>query len=167
MNKNTGFTLVELLVVIAIVGVLASVLIQGLAGARRKNADTAARQALKNASTQAEFFYQANSYTYIGVCSPGSVGIPPVDSVYKIVVNAAKNEDLASINVNNLPLAASTARATCNTDGVKWAAEVPMKNKDVGGSGLSNMWCVDSSGFSSYRNLSIISVAGNVTCPAS
>jgi len=154
MNTNKGFTLIELLVVIAIIGVLASVVTAGLMGARNKNSDAAAKEALKNAITQSELYYQANSFSYTNVCSSGASALG-VNSIYKIVENAAKSENLNSIGVNNSP-AASTTTGTCNEAGGKWAAEVPLK---AGG-----MFCVDSTGFVGPR---VNSILNTVICPTS
>ncbi len=59
---NRGFTLIELLVVIAIIGILASVVLASLNSARAKGSDAAIKSSLNNMRSQAELYYDSNSY---------------------------------------------------------------------------------------------------------
>jgi len=57
-NKfTTGFTLIELLVVVAIIGILSTVVIASLNGAREKGKVTFVKSTLKNMQSQAEITY--------------------------------------------------------------------------------------------------------------
>ena len=164
MNKNRGFTLIELLVVIAIIGVLASVVLISLRSANRKGADAAIKKGLTTISSKSGiFFIDHGSFAYF--CRYGYNG-----SVYPVVLDAAKNAKLNGVVVNgsSIPLGMSTSldTATCNTSNNSWAIEVPMNNKNVGGSGKSAMFCVDSSGFQGYTSSSMGS-AGVYSCPSS
>lgn len=163
MKKNQGFTIIELLVVIAIIGILAAVILTSIQDARKKNSDAAAKQALSGVPPQSELFYTDNGYSYAGVCQLGVTGASGVESVGSLVQSAATSENLAGYGVNGVP-AASLTNATCNNTTSAWAVEVPMKEKDIGGTGASAMFCIDSAGNTGYRANSIGNTA---VCPAS
>lgn len=62
MGKQTrGFTLIELLVVIAIIGILSSVVLASLNGARKKGRDARRVSDLKQIQLALELYYDANS----------------------------------------------------------------------------------------------------------
>ncbi len=154
MKKNKGFTLIELLVVIAIIGILAGVVLQNLALAKTKSADTAIKANLKSAPAQAEIYASLNNFHFTGVCGNGA------KSIKNIADTAAIASKLASAGENNVPVA-STSVATCNENGVTWAIEIPLLNKN---GGTTNMFCVDSKGFVGTR---ITSMTNTALCPAS
>lgn len=62
--KQKGFTLIELLVVIAIIGLLASVVLVALNGARTKARDTKRIADLKQMQTALALYYDANNSQY-------------------------------------------------------------------------------------------------------
>jgi type II secretion system protein G len=61
MFKQKGFTLIELLVVIAIIGLLASVVLVNLSGARKKARDAKGESDLRQIMTAFEMKYDDNS----------------------------------------------------------------------------------------------------------
>ena len=63
-NKNKGFTLIELLVVIAIIGVLATLLLLQLGGARAKARDAKRVSDITQIRTALEQYFDDNSGTY-------------------------------------------------------------------------------------------------------
>ena len=67
LNKDRGFTLVELLVVIAIIGVLATLLLLQLGGARGKGRDAKRISDIAQLRTALEQYYDDNSGTYPAV----------------------------------------------------------------------------------------------------
>jgi len=59
--KSKGFTLIELLVVVAIIGLLASIVIVGLAGVRSSSRDTKGKADMRQIQTALELCYQRRS----------------------------------------------------------------------------------------------------------
>ncbi len=162
MKKNKGFTLIELLVSIAIILVLSSVIMWAISDAKNKNADAAIKQALSGIPAQSGIYYLDNNKSMSGFCSSASP-----KSAYSIVYNAAENAGVPlPPTTNNAPMGqTSLNHATCNTDGVSWAVEVPLKHKNIGGSGNSAMFCVDSTGFVGTRSTSM--GEASTACPSS
>ena len=70
MKASKGFTLIELLVVIAIIGILASMVIVSLTGARVKSRDGKRLAELKEMQKALELYYSNNGY-YPG--TPGAL----------------------------------------------------------------------------------------------
>jgi len=69
-SKNKGFTLIELLVVIAIIGLLSSVVLVSMKGARAGARDARRAQEIKQISTALELYY--NKYEAYPIGSAGS-----------------------------------------------------------------------------------------------
>jgi prepilin-type N-terminal cleavage/methylation domain-containing protein len=64
MARTRGFTLIELLVVIAIIGILSSVVLASLNGARKKGRDARRISDLKQIQLALEMYYDSNSSEY-------------------------------------------------------------------------------------------------------
>ncbi len=74
MTNKKGFTLIELLVVIAIIGLLSTLAVVALNGAREKARDAKRKSDLKQISTAMEMYMANNdSYPVVGTC--GNDGI--------------------------------------------------------------------------------------------
>lgn len=82
-NLVCGFTLVELLMVIGIIGILASVVMVGLGGARQKSRDAIRIDDLKTLSLAAETYFLEHNYEWpSGISDLGeyfSEGVAPTD----------------------------------------------------------------------------------------
>ncbi|MFA7309945.1 MAG: type II secretion system protein, partial [Candidatus Paceibacterota bacterium] len=80
-KTERGFTLIELLVVIAIIGMLSSVVLASLNGARIKARDARRLADLKQVQTALELYYDSNSSAYpvsVGALMTGAVsGLAP------------------------------------------------------------------------------------------
>ena len=72
--NNKGFTLIELLVVIAIIGILSTLAVVSLNGARDKASDAKIKSDLSQIATQAESNYAENS-SYAGDWSSSTLSI--------------------------------------------------------------------------------------------
>src|SRR3989344_2054310 len=81
-NKQKGFTLLELLVVIGIIGLLASIIVVNLTGARRRARDTKRIADLRTMQTAAEDYYGKNGAyptTIQGMVTGGQLPLWPLD----------------------------------------------------------------------------------------
>ncbi len=147
-----GFTLIELLVVIAIIGILSSVVLASLSGARKRGGDSAIKQNLSNMRAQAEMFYDITNQTYgntfpIGACSTAVAGsIFATSTVAGMLVSAGKASGGNGMNVG-------TCQATAGT----WSASVPLYSDPT------KSWCVDNQGNSKQINGPI--TGGSPYCP--
>ncbi len=69
MHKSRGFTLIELLVVIAIIGILSSIVMVSLNGARAKGRDARRLADLKSFEFALNLYYEANEHYPYTNCS--------------------------------------------------------------------------------------------------
>lgn len=102
MTKQKGFTLIELLVVIAIIGILASIVLVSLGGARAKARDARRQSDIRQIVTAQEMYY-GDSEAYFaetGTTLAGPIGSylapvptdPSSDTGYAWFDNIAKDQ---------------------------------------------------------------------------
>jgi len=92
-KKREGFTLIEMLVVIGIIGILASLILLGLGGARRAGADAKKIANLNQLRNSLELYYLKNG------------GYPVADGEMKDV-GGDKIDDLTGIDLGKIDLSA-------------------------------------------------------------
>lgn len=116
--NQKGFTLIELLVVIAIIGILSTLAVVALGGARTKARDTRRLADLKQVSTALELYY-ADSGNYPSIITPGqTIASPDGNTTYMSSIpfnptprndgGCADSEYAYSINADNSSYSIST-----------------------------------------------------------
>jgi prepilin-type N-terminal cleavage/methylation domain-containing protein len=143
---GAGFTLIELMVVVSLIGMLSSVVLAALNGARTKGADSAIKQSLDNARTQAEIFYTNTHDSYLEVCIVSVAG-----SIGPIILHAAKELSSSATVVYSGDYVYSATgapqSAVCKYNSSQWVAIVSLKNPTLpAGPSPTGGWCVDSNG---------------------
>ena len=148
MIKRKGFTLIELLVVIAIIGILASVVLASLNGARVKANQAAIKSNLNAIVPQATLFYDsalavpAQSYDSASAGAGCAGGLFDADDR---IAKAIEEAEKAGSGIGN---------ATCVFFEQSWAVSVPFKDDNA------VTWCTD------YTGIAMLGVATDVASDA-
>jgi prepilin-type N-terminal cleavage/methylation domain-containing protein len=149
LKDKKGFTLIELLVVIAIIGILSAVVLASLSTARNKAKAASAVGSVSAMRAQAELGNNSGAYI-VSMCTINTSVTP---GGLLELLTAANNQ-------------AGTGKATCveATDKFSWESVVDLTG--IGGSGANSYFCVDSSGYASYRatTASSTAVGSTVSC---
>ncbi len=137
---NRGFTIIELIVVIAIIGIIVSVVVVALNGARDKGSDAGVKSNLTGIRGQAEILND----------TWGGYGVDATPTSFSAGVCAATPDTLfadpkivAQITAAGYASnGGSMSQGSCVSTNIAWAVSVPLKENP------SNSWCVDSRGTS-------------------
>ena len=121
-SETRGFTLIELLVVIAIIGILSSVVLASLNGARKKGRDARRVSDLKQVQLALEMYYDSNGSEYPdSVCTSVSGGGCTAGSLMPTYISTVPNDPQANStswtyffdNLTAAGAACSTASGVC------------------------------------------------------
>jgi prepilin-type N-terminal cleavage/methylation domain-containing protein len=160
---NRGFTLIELLVVIAIIGILASIVLVSLNGARGKSRDAQRVANLQQAAKIILAHASADTNTVFAPATAGNCG-----NTHHMVASTCTTPDLVSVKDPTTGLSACGAAA---------AATCEFSVSDAAGTGPANFnsWMIKSyletgtgpytSGPVCIKSTSNGILTGNVNCP--
>jgi prepilin-type N-terminal cleavage/methylation domain-containing protein len=155
MKKGTrGFTLIELLVVIAIIGILSSVVLASLNGARKKGRDARRISDLKQVQLALEMYYDANSSEYPdSICTTASSGSCTAGALMPTYISVTPNDPQASgtsyaygyDNLTTAGAACAVASGVCTNYVIGATLEDdtnPALNQDIDGT-VGTVSCAD------------------------
>lgn len=145
LQLKKGFTLVELLIVIAIIGVLSSIVLNALSGARTKAADSKIKQQLVGFRRAAEIFYYNQTPNSYGVTVSNSCS-----TAGSVFASQSTNDGNPYSYLNTWAGITTPSQITCYSTGSAYAVSISLS---------SGYWCVDSTNTSKSRNSAITSTA--------
>lgn len=109
---RSGFTLVEILVVIAIIGILSSIVLASMSGARSKGRDTKRISDVKQLQLALQLYYDGNNSVYPPKATDGTVSAalaPLVTTGYLSTLPTDPSGGTAAYGYSGLPANCTTA----------------------------------------------------------
>jgi prepilin-type N-terminal cleavage/methylation domain-containing protein len=153
-REMRGFTLIELLVVIAIIGILSSVVLASLNGARKKGRDARRVSDIKQMQLALEMYYDANSSEYPdSVCTTVSGGSCTAGTLMPTYIATVPNDPQANStsfaygydNLTSASAACAVASGVCTSYVIGATLEDdtnPALNSDIDGT-VGAVSCAD------------------------
>ena len=136
-SKSRGFTLIELLVVIAIIGLLSSIVLASLNGARKKGRDARRIADLKQLQVAMELYYSGQATpaypaSIAVMVTAGSISVAPTDpstgASYSYALKSDNQFYCLGATLETTPLPVSS----CNTGANGLDGSAPAGNYVVG-----------------------------------
>ena len=98
--RKKGFTLIELLVVIAIIGILSSIVLVSLGGARSKARDAQRQSDMRQVVTAQEMYYGENDQYYTSGDAAGTSTLPAIGTYLAAIDDPSAGRDYTWLNNN-------------------------------------------------------------------
>ena len=128
--KRKGFTLIELLVVIAIIGILASIVMVAMGGARTKAKDARIKGDMSQVRSLAELIYDTDSYSYDALCA----------DAHNLVTSGRTDDFDEQLKTIQDDIVAQGATTTCHDSATTYCVSVDLQTTGAG------YYCIDSTG---------------------
>jgi|SRR3989344_3599913 len=148
MQLRRGFTLIELLVVIAIIGILASIVMVSLSGARGSSKDVSVKQQMSSMRTAAELYYFANGGHFV------TADVYPDCTTELFADDGTNMKRLIEATIAAAP--AANVRCAASVVNKTWAVAAALPT-------AGNFWCVDSTGTSRGVTTGGLPYVGTIT----
>lgn len=153
-----GFTLIELLVVIAIIGILASIVLVSLSGARGKARDARIVSDMSQIRTKAELINSAEGGYGLLACD---YGLPDDKEMQNLCDDIDEQCPTGTADCGGNDGSGGGEDVSFSTSSGAYAALTPL-NTQVGGA--NDYYCVDSTGKAGYTDTTTF--GANNSCPA-
>jgi prepilin-type N-terminal cleavage/methylation domain-containing protein len=133
ITSRKGFTLVELLIVVAIIGILASVVIVGLAPTQRSGRDARRISDIRQVQTALELYYAKCGY-YPGTTQAAAAcgAFSQLTNDWGEMASALIGSGIGVTNIPNDPLAGKSYGYSSTPDGKGYALRAVLENPSYG-----------------------------------
>ena len=131
-KKHRGFTLIELLVVIAIIGILSSIVLVSMGGAKKSARDGVRKADMRQIITAQEMYYGANDAYFTSASYPTAIGTympktptDPGTGTYVWIDNTADAQKFCAYATLEVPSSPTTYYSASNAGNFTCSDAVP------------------------------------------